>query len=43
MYYSWTAYVNLTFPNPLPVGTAGHILAGGLWVQVMGAISVLRQ
>lgn len=26
MYYSWTVYVNLTFPNPLPVGTA-HIFS----------------
>lgn len=43
IYYSWNIYVSLTFPNPLPMGTVGRILAGGLWVQVMGAVSVLRQ
>lgn len=30
-----------TFPSPLPVGTVGQILAGGSWMQGMGAISVL--
>lgn len=43
IYYSWNNYGSFTCPNSLPVGTVGYILAGELWVKVMGAISVLRQ